>query len=92
MPKTEIRPKQLRSAQDVQDWNEWMANAAADGKISPVVLNGLNKVLDGAIKINMKIPLEYLKIVARSGKQGLPMSVPWIEDTMKKLQHQGDEA
>lgn len=77
------RPKSLRSAQDVQDWNEWMANEAAEGKLSATVLNGLNKVIAGAIKINMNIPLEYMKLKARSGKNGLGFSIPWIDESLR---------
>jgi len=84
MENTATHPKQLRSAQDIQDWNEWMAISGAEGKISTAALNALDKVLKGAITINMKIPLEYLKIMARSGSKGLPMNVPWIEQTMKR--------
>ena len=78
------RPTTLRSPSDVQEWNEWMAVESAEGRISAVVLNGLNKVIDAAIKINMKIPMEYFKIIARSGKNNLSVSVPWLDQIVRR--------
>ena len=78
------KPTKLRNSKDIQDWNEYMMLSASDGKISPVQLNGMNKVIDATIKINMKIPLEYTKVIARSGKNGLSVQVPWIEDVINR--------
>lgn len=85
------RPTQLRSPKDVQDWNEYIANEGADGRMSPVILNGMSKVIESAIKINIKYPMEYVKIIARTGKDGLAVSVPWLEQTIKRVKPEIEE-
>lgn len=77
-------PKELKSYNDLKNWNEWVIINSANEKIDSNRANSLNRSLNSAVKIHMELPLQYIKLKAQLGEKDKqePIKIPWFDQSL----------
>lgn len=85
--KTIEAPKQLRSLEDANAWAEYILVATSTGQISNSQAFAMQRMLGGAIKLNIDLPIKVAQLTAKFASKGTKMKKGggWSTDMIPQL-------